>query len=236
MKHVLIVDDDLGFQRLLGISLKKYKKEFEVILSNNGEEAIGMLNRKPVDLIVTDLQMPKIDGLTLLAYINDAFPKMPCVIMTAHSTPEIEKQFAQTGQRLLKKPFTINKLVEAVQAALVPQPPGGVLKGISVANFLQMIALEQKTCLLEIAAPDGGKGFFYIENGEVFDAAFRGLTGEEAAYALIGTDGASIRFTDIPASRKVKKRIQSSLMALIMEAMTRKDETISIIDERIELL
>ncbi|MCW5202910.1 response regulator, partial [Desulfobulbus sp. US4] len=58
MKNVLIVDDDLGFQRLLGISLKKYKKDFEVILSNNGEEAIGILNRKPIDLIVTDLQMP----------------------------------------------------------------------------------------------------------------------------------------------------------------------------------
>ncbi|MCI5211904.1 MAG: response regulator, partial [Candidatus Electrothrix sp. ATG2] len=68
MKNVLIVDDDLGFQRLLGISLKKYKKDFEVILSNNGEEAIGILNRKSIDLIVTDLQMPKIDGLTLLAY------------------------------------------------------------------------------------------------------------------------------------------------------------------------
>jgi CheY-like chemotaxis protein len=226
MKHVLIVDDDLGFQRLLGISLKKYKRDFDVILSNNGEEAIGILNRKPVDLIVTDLQMPKIDGLTLLAYINDAFPQTPCVIMTAHSTPEIEKQFAQTGQHLLKKPFTINKLVEAIQAALAPQPQGGMLKGISVANFLQMIALEQKTCLLEITSTENKKGFFYIENGEVFDAVFGKLNGEEAAYALIALEGASISFTDLPTTRKVKKRIQAGLMALIMEAMTRKDETV----------
>lgn len=227
MKNVLIVDDDLGFQRLLGISLKKYKQDFDIILSNNGEEAIGVLNRKPVDLIITDLQMPKIDGLTLLAYINDSFPKIPCVIMTAHSTPDIEKQFAQTGQLLLKKPFTINKLVEAIHTALKPRSAAdGMLKGISVANFLQMISLEQKTCFLEITAPDGNKGFFYIENGEVFDATFQGLTGEDAAYALIGTDGASIRFTDVSSSKKVKKRIQSSLMALIMEAMTRKDETI----------
>ncbi|MCW5205602.1 response regulator [Desulfobulbus sp. F5] len=227
MKNVLIVDDDLGFQRLLGISLKKYKQDFEIILSNNGEEAIGVLNRKPVDLIITDLQMPKIDGLTLLAYINDAFPKTPCVIMTAHSTPDIEKQFGQTGQLLLKKPFTINKLVEAIQNALAkPKSADGMLKGISVANFLQMIALEQKTCLLEITAPDQEKGFFYIENGEVYDAAFQELTGEEAAYVLIAVEGASIRFTDIPANKKMKKRIQASLMALIMEAMTRKDETI----------
>jgi CheY-like chemotaxis protein len=226
MKNVLIVDDDLGFQRLLGISLKKYKKEFDVTLSNNGEEAIGVLNRKPVDLIVTDLQMPKIDGLTLLAYINDAFPKTPCVIMTAHSTPEIEQQFAQTGQQLLKKPFTINKLVDAIQIALAPKPPGGMLQGISVANFLQMIALEQKTCLLEITSTKHQKGFFYIESGEVFDAAFNGLNGEEAAYALIALEGASISFTHIPPAQKVRKRIHASLMGLIMEAMTRKDETV----------
>jgi len=227
MKNVLIVDDDLGFQRLLGISLKKYQQNFDIILSNNGEEAIGVLNRKPVDLIITDLQMPKIDGLTLLAYVNDAFPKTPCVIMTAHSTPDIEKQFGQTGQLLLKKPFTINKLVEAIQNALTkPKTADGMLKGISVANFLQMIALEQKTCLLEITVSDQDKGFFYIENGEVFDASFRGLSGEEAAYVLIAVEGASIRFTDMPANKKVKKRIQASLMALIMEAMTRKDETV----------
>jgi CheY-like chemotaxis protein len=226
MKNVLIVDDDLGFQRLLGISLKKYQNDFEIILSNNGEEAIGVLNRKPVDLIVTDLQMPKIDGLTLLAYINDTFPKTPCVIMTAHSTPDIEKQFAQTGQQLLKKPFTINKLVEAIQTALTPKSADGMLKGISVANFLQMIALEQKTCLLEITSTENEKGFFYIDTGDVFDASFQGLTGEEAAYSLIALEGASIRFTDIPAGKKIKKRIHNSLMGLIMEAMTRKDETI----------
>ncbi len=226
MKSVLIVDDDLGFQRLLGISLKKYQHDFEITLSNNGEEAIGVLNRKPVDLIVTDLQMPKIDGLTLLAYINDTFPKTPCVIMTAHSTPGIEKQFAQTGQQLLKKPFTINKLVEAIQTALTPKSADGMLKGISVANFLQMIALEQKTCLLEITSTENEKGFFYIDTGDVFDASFQGLSGEEAAYLLIALEGASIRFTDLPPSRKIKKRIHNSLMGLIMEAMTRKDETI----------
>lgn len=101
-----------------------------------------------------------------------------------------------------------------------------MLKGISVANFLQMIALEQKTCLLEISSTNNEKGFFYIENGEVFDAAFKGLNGEDAAYSLIALEGASISFTDIPSSQKVKKRINSSLMGLIMEAMTRKDETV----------
>ncbi len=224
MKNVLIVDDDLGFQRLLGISLQKYKKDFEVILANNGEEAIRILDRTAVDLIVTDIQMPKVDGLALMAHVNDKHPGISAVIMTAHATPEIEEQFAQTGQQLLKKPFTIDKLVAAIQEGLASKPPEGMLKGISVANFLQMISLEQKSCFLEINSVSNEKGFFYIENGEVFDAVFKKMRGEEAAYALIALDGASIRFAEV-SGQKAKQRIHTSLMGLIMEAMTRKDET-----------
>ncbi len=224
MKTVLIVDDDLGFQRLLGISLKKYKSEFSVTLANNGEEAISIMERIPVDLLVTDIQMPKVDGLALMAHINDAHPSLPCVIMTAHSTPAIEEQFAQGGQQLLKKPFTVGTLLKAIRTALKPpSSPEGRVSGISVANFLQMINLEQKTCLLEVTSKSGDKGFFYLEEGEVFDAVFQGFRGEEAAFALIAQDGAGISFTDTSA-RKVKKRVKIGMMGLIMEAMARKDE------------
>ncbi len=223
MKTVLIVDDDLGFQRLLGISLQKFKKEFEVKLANNGEEAMAVLAGMTVDLIVTDIQMPKVDGLALLAHVNDTYPATPTVIMTAHSTPAIEEQFAQTGQLLIKKPFTLDTLVQVIRKALTPKSPQGMVKGISVANFLQMIELEHKSCLLEIIYSANEKGFFYIENGEVYDAVFRGLRGEAAAYELIAVEGASIGFVDLP-TKKIERRIQTSLMALIMESMTRKDE------------
>ena len=190
---------------------------------DNGEEAMAILARKTVDLIVTDIQMPKVDGLALLAHINDKHPEIPAVIMTAHSTPEIEKQSVQTGQQLLKKPFTIDTLVRAIRKALAPKPPQGMLKGISVANILQMIELEQKSCILEIISSTNEKGFFYIENGEVCDAVFQGVKGEAAAHELIALEETSIRFAD-PTTKKVERRIQTGLMALIMESMTRKDE------------
>ena len=224
MNTVLIVDDDLGFQRLLGISLQKFKKEFEVLLANNGEEAMAVLARKSVNLIVTDIQMPKVDGLALLAHVNDTYPGTSAVIMTAHSTPGLETQFAQSGQLLLKKPFTMDTLVEVIREALAPSQPEGMLKGISVASFLQMIELEQKSCVLEVIAKTNEKGDFYIEKGEVYDARFQDLQGAEAACALIVLEGASIRFAD-PATKKIERTIKSSLMALIMKSMTHKDET-----------
>ncbi len=225
MDTVLIVDDDLGFQRLLGISLQKFKKEFEVLLANNGEEAMAVLARRSVNLIVTDIQMPKVDGLTLLAHVNDVYPGTPAVIMTAHSIPEIETQFAQTGQLLLKKPFTMDALVQVIRKVLTltASQPEGMLKGISVASFLQMIELEQKSCVLEVITARNKKGFFYIEKGEIYDARFQDLQGAEAAYALIALEGPSIRFAD-PMTKKIERTIKNSLMALIMKSMTRKDE------------
>jgi len=70
MDKVLIVEDDLRIQRLLQTRLQKYKDKFEIVLANNGEEAIKVLEQRPISLVVTDLKIPKIDGLTLLAYVN----------------------------------------------------------------------------------------------------------------------------------------------------------------------
>ena len=223
MVKILIVDDDLGFQRILGISLQKNKNDFEVMLANNGEEAINVLQNHDIALLVTDIQMPRLDGLGLLAYVSEHKPKMPYIVMTAHSTAAIEANFTAIGPRFLKKPFSINTLVDAVIQALQPARPDGSLQGISVANFLQMIEMEQKTCLLEITSPRGDTGLLYLEHGELFDAVYQNLEGEAAAFELIAMDEARISFGDIP-EQSVGNRINASLMGLIMEALKRKDE------------
>ena len=228
MNTVLIVDDDLTFQRILGISLQKYKNDFEVILANNGEEAINVLEHRDIALLVTDLIMPKVDGLALLAYVGERRPEMPYIIMTANSTAEIEANYAAIGSRFLNKPFAINKFVDVVLQALKPARPDGTLHGISVANFLQMIELEQKTCLLEVTSPQGNTGVLYLENGELYDAVYRHLEGEAAAFELIAMDNARISFGEIP-EKAVARRINTSLMAIIMEALNRKDEACAMI-------
>ncbi len=225
MNKVLIVDDDLGFQRILGISLQKYKNDFEVILANNGGEAINILEHHNIDLLVTDIQMPRVDGLALLTYVNEERPGLPYIVMTAHSTAETEANYEAIGTRFLKKPFTIDKLVDVILEALKPARPDGALRGISVANFLQMIELEQKTCLLEVTSIQGEKGVFYLENGEMYDAVFRNLKGEDAAFELIALEEACICFGDLP-EQPIARRINTNLMGLIMEALKRKDEAL----------
>jgi CheY-like chemotaxis protein len=224
MKKVLIVEDDLKFQRILQTRLQKYKDKFEIVLANNGEEAMGILKQKEISLIVTDVQMPKVDGMQLLAYVNENHHGTPCIVMTAFATPEIKEKLSKDALSILKKPFLTDELVQAITKGLKPAAPDGSLTGISVANFLQLIEMEQKTCLLEITLKDGEKGILYFKNGALYDAIYGNLKGENAALEIIAMDGAGINLGNLPA-KKITRSINADLMGLIMEAMRRKDES-----------
>ncbi|MCF8051622.1 MAG: response regulator [Desulfobacterales bacterium] len=226
MDRIMIVEDNPVLLKILQSGMRKYENRFVTLTAKDGEEAIEILQNEPISLLVTDLQMPKVDGLTLLAYMNEHHPEIPCVVMSAHGTPQIKEKIARDVLRFIEKPFEIEELVETILPALENDQPGGTLNGISIANFLQMVHMEQKTCLLEIEIPDGRTGYFYFEEGVLFDAVFDNLQGEEAALALIPNERAKIRFKNLAkGTKKVTRRIGKDLMPLLMDAMRLKDES-----------
>jgi CheY-like chemotaxis protein/predicted regulator of Ras-like GTPase activity (Roadblock/LC7/MglB family) len=226
MDKVLIVEDNPVLLKILQSGLKKYDHQFAITTARDGQEAIEVLKSEDITLLVTDLQMPKIDGLALLAYMNDHHPEIPCVVMSAHGTPQIKEKISRDVLRFIEKPFEIEELVETILPTLAGDEPAGTLNGISISNFLQMIHMEQKTCLLEIETPDSRTGYFYFEEGQLFDAVFEDLNGEEAALAIIPHNRAKIRFKNLAkGAKKVSQRIQKDLKALIIDAMRMKDES-----------
>ena len=225
---VLIVDDDTKFLNLLKNTLSIFNSDYDLIAVEDGEKAIGILEKEPVSLLVTDLEMPKVDGLSLLAYINEKHPAIPCIVMTAHPKPEIISKLPKDLLSFLQKPFGLKTLAKSIEDALDRKDTGdglkGSLRGISLANFLQLIEMERKTCLIEVRSPDRGSGFIYFENGVPYDAKFQELRGEEAAYNLIGMEDVKVRFLR-PPDRRIERRIKTNLSALIMDAMRFKDES-----------
>ena len=217
MDKVLIVEDNPVLLKILQTGLRKYSDRFEAVTARDGEEAINILSTEAISLLVTDIQMPRVDGLTLLAYMNDHHPEIPCVVMSAHGTPQIKERISRDVLHFIEKPFEIEELVETILPALSQDEPAGTLNGISIANFLQMIHMEQKTCLLEIETPDERKGYFYFEEGVLFDAVYEELNGEEAALAIIPQERAKIRFKNLAkGKKKVSRRIEKGLMVLLM--------------------
>jgi CheY-like chemotaxis protein len=194
------------------------------MLANDGEDAVEVLKQKYISLLVTDIQMPKMDGMALLSYINNKHPHIPCIVISSYPNRELEERHSNDNLfRFFSKPLKFEKFEEAILQALEQDMPEGILKGISVSSFLQMIRLEAKTCLIEVKSSGKGKGLFYFREGIPHDAIYGDLKGEEAAYEIITMRKAQIIFKN-PPPKKVLKTINTETMGLIMEAFRRKDE------------
>jgi len=222
MKKILIAEDDkILIKRLVRIFEKS--PQIEVLSAVNGREAIDILKQGPVDLLITDIQMPEVDGLTLLAYVNENHPQTPCFVMTAYETPELREKLGKDILRFFSKPFELDQFHEAALTALTQKAPSGYISGISVVSFLHMIQIEKKTCLFEVILSDEKKGIFFFEKGVMFDAVCGKLKGEEAALEIITNERAKFSFKNLP-NKKIAKRIHKDLVELIAEAIKREDE------------
>ncbi len=234
---ILIAEDDPGFSKLLENVFEEYRSKLTVVCANNGEEAIAALEQMTVSVLITDLQMPKVDGLELLAYVNANHPDLPCIVMTAFVQdrntfkgyvralqPDIKDLLTTDTFHFFSKPFKLDILVDTVFQILEYKTLGGSVHGISVASFVQMVEMDQKTCHVEVQAPDGPKGALYFKNGTLYDAEYRGLKGEEAAIRIIATDNFSIDIKKSHSDKITGRKIKTEAIGLIMEAMRRKDE------------
>ena len=154
-KNILIVDDEQSFANILAEGLSAHDQELKAITAENGKVAVGILESTKVDVVLTDLKMPEMDGFGLLAYLNRNHRDIPVIVITAFSTPEIEKSLNNLGiHQYLEKPLDFNTLVENVYTAL-SNGKEGFIKGVSLATFLQLMVggtIPSRTARIDAAA------------------------------------------------------------------------------------
>ena len=224
MKKVLIADDDRIILALLEKGFKKYADQFEIIMVPDGQEAIAVLDQEPIDLVVTDIQMPRLDGVMLLAYIHTYHPRTPCIVMTSHGSEHLKAKLPRELIRFVQKPFKVDHMARAVMAALQREKPHETAEGLSVVSFLKMIEVEQISCILEIDSPGQPKGRLYFQKGVLLDARCGDLGGEPAALELIAREMSRYRFQDLDENQ-ASRRIQTPLGELIRNAVLDEPET-----------
>lgn len=101
--HLLLVDDDPGLLKLLGLRLTS--EGYSVVTAESGAEGLRVLNREKVDLVISDLRMDEMDGMQLFAEIQKVQPGMPVIILTAHgSIPDAVAATQQGVFSFLTKP------------------------------------------------------------------------------------------------------------------------------------
>lgn len=219
-KKVLIVDDDPDIQKIITNALKKYP-ELEVMTAWDGKQAIDMIKKEEIDIVVTDLYMPVINGLQLLSYMSKNHPGMPAIVLTGRGSEELEAKIRALGDfQCYDKPMDINILSEIILKVLYPAPAGQI-HGISTSSFLQLIDIEAKVCTLKIRS--GTRfGWLYFDKGELIAAETGKLTGEKAAFDIISWENSVIEIEN--GCKKSKREINKSLMHILMEGARIKDE------------
>lgn len=223
MKNILIVDDETSLLLSIKAGFEPFKTHFTLFTAENGKKAIDILKSNPIDLVVTDIRMPEMGGFELLVYMNAKFPAIPVIVMSAYGTQEIEGQFESIGIiDFLDKPIDFNELLQSIEEGLQRSSQSGTITGISVGSFLQIIEMEEKTCLFEVRGPKK-KGLYFFHQGQLHDAVCGSLVGEEAAIEMVMWNRVRLSFKNLPA-HKITKRINCELMNILMEAARRKDE------------
>ncbi len=123
MAHrILIVDDELDMLMLLRMMIED-STDYEVETTNNPSEAIKMLKEKDIDLVISDLKMPGMDGIELFDELREVSPDVPVIIITAYGSLELADEAMKKGVAdFITKPFrkdnilfTISRVLELAQ-------------------------------------------------------------------------------------------------------------------------
>ncbi len=116
IKKVLVVDDELSFLFVLRMMLRK--NNYVVIEAINGKEACDILRTEKVDLIISDIKMPIMDGLEFLHEFQKMNIEVPIIIMSASPNIEREEIIAQGASDFLQKPLVTETLINCVKKYL----------------------------------------------------------------------------------------------------------------------
>lgn len=117
-KHILVVDDNPGTVAVLTDILQE--AGYNVQVAQNGEEALTMLREIFFDLLIVDLNLPKIGGLALISRAHELYGReVKCIIVTGYASKESAIEAVNLGvQRFLEKPFSASQLLATVKSTL----------------------------------------------------------------------------------------------------------------------
>ncbi len=119
--RILIVDDEKSVTEYLKMELEEFCQDFEIICSSGGYEALSIIMKGGIDLLLTDIAMPDMDGYELYSRTKEYDENLPIIMMTGFGyDPEhiVVKSKKDGLQDVVFKPFDINKLNELIKKRL----------------------------------------------------------------------------------------------------------------------
>ncbi len=218
--RILISDDEALFRTSAADSLRARFRGVEVLEAEDGAAALDIMSRMPVNVLITDLQMPRLSGIELVARVSSHRMPVQIIVVSAHMTDQMRCALDDLGAlAFVSKPIDLDVLHRAVERMLAV--PRAHVAGVTLAGFVQLLEMEQQTCALRVSSPDGG-GMLVFQTGRLVDAWTSELSGDAAALAILRFRECAL---DVVGVLSVdKQRVRMPLSFLLLESARRADE------------
>ncbi|MBU1567870.1 MAG: response regulator [Proteobacteria bacterium] len=225
LRKILFVDDDQILRYAVEQHLATYREHFSTIIASDGFDAVKKLKKMPFSLVILDLIMPRMDGMSLINHLRDEYPDIPIIIISGVPREKMQQLAAATDIiAYLSKPFQTDELVAIIMNTLREEAAGGIMHDVSPAVFLQFMEMDTKTCTIRIIDKVSKQGgILHFIDGQLVDARIGDLKGIDAALKVFTWDAATIFLrNDCPPREDT---INSGLQPIIMKAAGMKDES-----------
>ncbi len=220
-RSILVVDDEPVFARTLADGLRAELPGVEVRVAHHGAEALEVLGNGTIDLVVTDVNMPVMDGTALVAAMVSRGIHLPVIMVTAFGNRELELGARRHGViSVIDKPIDFALLVEICASSLRSVSRGAV-QGITLPGFLQLLELERRSCTVRIHER-GQRGFIAVRDGVMMSCVVGQRQGMDALCEILSWRAPRIEMASWIELESVEQPIP--LGAALLEGARRIDE------------
>ncbi|MEY4768227.1 MAG: hypothetical protein RL637_866 [Pseudomonadota bacterium] len=216
MKKFLIVLNDAILTSVFKSWVFRSQKKDSLLFAKEGKEAIEVIRSQPVDLLITELSLPEIDGIDLMAKIYAHYPAIKIAFfLSTTQTLNQEKLKSLNSIYFINKPNSLREFIHLVNVLEVADFQTALIEDIQISELLELIEFQKKTCLLFIELKDRTRrGFIYFESGVLYNALAGELKGEAAVLEILGWKSIHFNFRALE-NRQYRRQIQQNLSSLI---------------------
>jgi len=222
---VLILDDEVQLVRHLAGYLGSLEGEFHVHSAFTGEEAVQLLKSIPIDILLTDVRLPGIDGIEVVRQALEMKPGLRVVVMTAFSSPTIRDLALREGAlRFIEKPLDLGELrLLLTEVHECGRGWSGTVGGLDIFDIAQLLAMTQRSKALRIQSGRERAVLIFVE-GRIMHASTMTKTGEDAFYEMALWGGGTFTELSEKEASAYAPNVTASTSHLVLEAARLKDE------------
>lgn len=198
-RSVLVVDADHAFVIEMAKGFAEYESRFLTLTAATGRQAVRILETKKIDLLVTGLKMPEMDGFELMSYMKAHFPAVPILAVSTFDFPAMHARVKQHGARQhFIKPVVPNDLAKFILEILGQQPGKKSVKGMPFADFITLLGLSNTSFFVDIFLQGRDHFLCRIEKGYIQGISYGPIKGESALREILTWNDFTITLRQSP--------------------------------------